>query len=404
MEESFIIPTAKPLTWTKKFFWLIFCLLIICLYVVVPIQLGKMLQPLSGIPAQLGPSPEVLSSMSVLSLFEIINIPLLEVFITFLFCPMLLKKRWVICMLALGALVGSHIWIRTIVPLTYVWPKIFLLGIYYVTFYICGVFVIYPIGKLIAKKMKDWLVNYQSPTNLNDLVTQVPEKVANNFETVRLKNTAGVFLFVFLVVSFFITLVVPSIWGLGVFQLPFTFPNKASFQSHANQAFFHSQLSSNYSIDIFSYSNSILSECWSKLPADVNQNSILNEPVEFEMELSRKSDDAHFWMTIMNSACSLDSTNLTKENLNGIFTYRFSEDYFKFAFMGRLLLDSKGSTPFEKSLKNEAWQHFDRDKNYIWMRKDNVLICANSQEIDAEQLLMIIKNFKSKPLGSSHCP
>ncbi len=309
----------NELTFNKKVVWIILNLLLLLCFLGVAYSGGKALLANTFLP--------------YIVFLVIFDLPIIALFIIFMFLPSLIPNRVIVSILALVFFVIFYLVTPSIAPVTYLWPQVIVAILYYLTTFGLFILVIYPLGKLYSQIGLRFLIQYQSPKTISNLVYSGPSNLIYSFQGQILRIIAVIFLIFIIGISVHITVSQPSIWGIGVFDLPSSFPTMSSFQAQTESKFFNTPLGTNYSIQQY-VRNPVSSMCWSQLPQDIANNYPLNRPVTQEFKIMDTTTNSEIGLATIKSSCSLNSDSLRQETQGNVSIYKYSDSYLNIEFPG----------------------------------------------------------------------
>jgi len=369
-------------TLPKKIFWVFFCVFTLAIFIGLPILGGK--EVLETAP----------SITPLLTLFMAIALPMVIAFDLFILLPLLIvNKKILVALIAAVSLFLTHRFVVSIVPIDYIIPQIATLVILYILFFLMCFSLAYSLGNKISGTMRGWHASYQSPRTFSDLSRNIPANVTANLKISALITIAGVVLLISFSIVCVLSMLSPSLWGLGLFEIKETFPSEALFQKSAQSEFFAKEISPRYNIQGFVRSPSV-STCWVNLPSEISHNYWLYKPVKNELLITDLDNSKLLCIATLDpTSYSLGTIMLKTEQLDDITIYRYSDTYFLVQYPGykSFVQDSDRGVQIIKTAINS-------DSRRIWLLKGNTLLYAEIQnEGDKATLVSLLKSFRDTP-------
>lgn len=376
----------------KKIYWIILSLFTIIVFVGLPFYVGA---ALLKIPS---------AFMPLLSITLVIVFPIVVMSSVLLFVPLLIKQKILVGTVAGMMMALSHVFVASIVPIAYIFPQLIFLLLFYATVFFLSLSVILPLGIRLSNIIKNWFIHYNTPQDLSDFKKDAEQNIATAIETRTMRFSARLVLLAVVIITVVISGYFPSIWGLGIFELKYTFPNESTFQTSIQHKFFTEQLPIKYTVQNFTRTPTI-SQCWKDLPSDVTNNYWLHKQVGHELTITDRYTSKPFYIATIVSACDLETETLHEKQIEDVTEYRYTNAYFNIKYSGQstLLQDPKNHSYPSGDLLNIN-DSINIDKQRLWLRKDNTLLCVQLQnEAQKSEYISFLKSFKTAKLDTSKC-
>lgn len=373
-------PFDLQMSFLRKSFWYVFAFFILISFVGMPsyslfkiLQQGVLIEP-------------------IFIFLDYIFLPLVTMFNLLLWFPLITPNRKISIPITVILVVAVIATLNLIVPVKYFFPRVLLLFSAYTLFFFLFYKAILSIGEVMRDIMIKWWATYESPKNFYDLARNAQRNTLAGLKVDLLLSISKVprIVLVFLIV--FVTILNPTIWGVGLFEVKTSFPSEKAFQEAILERFFYkNDLLKNISIQQYSRNIPIAySPCRLSTIGDSNLRYI---DFSHEIIATEKKTGKPFAIAIVKDDYIplSESPLLTKNVKSDVFVFSYSETYFRLVGY-----PSEYENSDKAHLLSIIKDEFIKDKNSRWFLKNDILLCAEvNTPQEEDKFIYILKLFKT---------